>query len=331
MLQEFKQRLVNGAGNLTEEEASAALEAILAPESSDTDIASFLLALAEKGETSEEVAGFVRVMRRLAVKVECDHEVFVDTAGTGGGTATFNVSTAAAFVISGSGVPVAKHGNRAITSRCGSADVLSELGVQVGRPPEVSEKALNEIGICFMFAPGFHPAMKRVAQIRRELGRRTIFNMIGPLTNPASAPFQLIGVYAQELTQILGEALLRLGCRKAWVVHAADGLDEMSVSAETRVVEVDESGLDSFDFKPIARSFEIPEGGSPEHNATLIRGILDGRIAGPARDLVVLNAAAAIHIATGESMTASLNRAQKAVTEGAAREKLDELVAAYAE
>jgi anthranilate phosphoribosyltransferase len=200
---------------LNEPEAEDALAAILSEDQGDAVIADFLVTLAERGESVEEIAGFARGMRRLCVPIRTRRADVVDTAGTGGGRSTFNISTAAAFVIAAAGVAVAKHGNRAVTSRCGSADLLEELGVRVDRPAEVSERALDEIGICFLFAPLYHPAMKRVARIRKELGRRTIFNMLGPLTNPASAPFQLIGVYSPELTEKLGGALLRLGCRHA--------------------------------------------------------------------------------------------------------------------
>jgi anthranilate phosphoribosyltransferase len=317
--------------SLSEERAEGALEAILSAECSDQEIASFLVALSEKGETAEEIAGFSRTMRRYAVQIKSDHETLLDTAGTGGGINTFNVSTAAALVIAGAGTPVAKHGNRAITSRSGSADVLRELGVEVERPAAVSEEALNKIGLCFMFAPLFHPAMKRVAKVRQELSRRTIFNIVGPLTNPASAPFQVIGVYSEDLTERVGDALCRLGCKKAWIVHGRDGMDEISVSAVTRVVEVAGAELRAFDFNPVKRTLGIPAGGTPEENAQLIMGILEGRVAGSARDIVVINAAAALHLASGDQLSRSIELAEESLKSGAALDKLRQLAEVYSQ
>lgn len=330
MLEKYEKQVSQGV-DLSEEQAEAVLELILSAECSDQEIGSFLESLSDKGETAAEIAGFSRVMRRHSVQIKSDHEVLVDTAGTGGGVNTFNISTAAAFVIAGAGTPVAKHGNRAITSRSGSADVLMELGVEVDRPSYIAEQALNSIGICFMFAPLFHPAMKRVAKIRKELGRRTIFNMIGPLTNPASAPFQLIGVYAEELAERIGEALCRLGCQRAWIVHGRDGMDEISISAETRVIEVKGSEMQAFDFKPIRKTLGVPAGGSPEENAQLIKGILKGRVAGSARDIVMTNAAAALHIASGDHFSRSMEIAEDSLKSGAALEKLRQLVEVYSQ
>jgi len=255
--------------------------------------------------------------------------VLLDTAGTGGGVHTFNISTAAAFVIAGAGVAVAKHGNRAITSRSGSADVLLKLGVEIDRSLDVSEEALNRIGLCFMFAPLFHPAMKRVALIRKRLGRRTIFNMIGPLTNPASAPYQIIGVYAEGLVEKMAEALCKLGCKRAWVVHSLDGMDEISISTETKVVEVSGQETRTFNFNPVRRALGVPAGGTPEENARLILGILQGQVAGPARDIVVINAAAAIHLASGSHFSKSIELAEESLKSRAALEKLHQLIEAY--
>lgn len=316
--------------NLSEEQSEVALEAILTEDQSDRTISDFLLALADKGETIEEVTGFARVMRRHSLRIESDHPVLIDTAGTGGGKPTFNISTTAALVISACGVPVAKHGNRAITSKSGSADVLRELGVKIDRSPAVSERALREIGICFLFAPLYHPAMKRVAQIRKKLGRKTIFNLLGPLTNPATAPYQVIGVFAPDLTEKLALALQRLGSNRAWVVHSLDGLDEVSVSADSRVSELRDGGVASFNFKPMETKLGVPTGGTPAENARLIQGILDGTITGPARDIVALNAAAAIHVASEDHFSQALSRAEQALEDGSARRKLEELKEAYA-
>lgn len=328
MLRELTEKAEKGQ-NLSEEEAFDALGGILTGDPSDDEIAEFLVALADKEESVDEITGFARGMKKLAVPVASDHDLSVDTAGTGGGAATFNISTAAAFVIAGAGVPVAKHGNRAITSKSGSADVLSELGVNLDVPHERVESCLNEEGICFMFAPHFHPAMKRVAKIRQELGRKTIFNMVGPLTNPAGAPCQIIGVYSPDLTAKLAECLQRLGCKRGWVVHGHDGLDEISISDATYVAEVKDQEVNAFDFKPLETTLGVPAGGTPDENAVLIRGILEGNITGPARDIVALNAAAAIHIVTDLHMSAALKRAEESIRSGAALEKLRRLRDAY--
>ncbi len=315
--------------NLTLEEAEQALDVILHQDVSDEDIGRLLVSLSEKGETPQEIAGFARVMRRHARQIANPHPTSIDTAGTGGGADTFNISTAAAFVISGAGIPVAKHGNRAITSRSGSADVLEHLGVPVEVSEKTVERSLGEIGICFMFAPGFHPAMKRVAGIRRQLGRRTIFNLLGPLTNPAGTPFQIIGVYEAELTGRLAAALCHLGCRKAWIVHSEDGLDELSISAETHIAEVENGAVTNFRFKPIETKLGIPKGGTPQENAQLILGILEGKIQGPGRDVVVLNAAGALHVVGEKSFSVAIERAQESIDSGAALNKLQHLSELY--
>ncbi|MDA2938056.1 anthranilate phosphoribosyltransferase [Acidobacteria bacterium AH-259-A15] len=332
MLKEFTRKLIEGHG-LSETEAEESLELILSEETPDSAIASFLTALAIKGESSGEIAGFARVMRRQAVHVRANQSKLIDTAGTGGGADTFNISTAAAFVIAGAGVPVAKHGNRAMTSRCGSADVLEALGVRIENPPEVAERSLNEIGLAFMFAPIFHPAMKRVAQIRRELGHRTIFNLLGPLTNPASAPYQIIGVYSPDLTEKLAYALSALGCRRAWVVHSYDGLDELSIGSRVRVSDVKDLTVESFDLNPKDFGFEVSPasqfpGGTPEQNAKLIRSVLEGHSKGPARDVVVLNAAAALHVAAEGEFNEVIKKAEESLDSGAALDKLSQLVEA---
>jgi anthranilate phosphoribosyltransferase len=324
MLSEYTTR-VSAGKDLSYDEAEKALEAILAPQTPDTEIARFLVALSDKGEAAEEIAGFTRVMRAHAVPVDCKHKTFVDTAGTGGGVDTFNISTAAAFVIAATGLPVAKHGNRAITSRSGSADVLEHLGVRIEAPPEVAQQTLNQVGICFMFAPHFHPAMKRVAGIRRELERRTIFNLLGPLLNPASAPCLLVGVYAEELTQKLAKALCLLGCRRAWVVHSHDGLDELSVAESSRVAEVRDGQVRTFDFQPVSTHPGIPPGGTAAENALLIEAILQGQVSGAAHDVVVLNAAAARHLALDVPFSEALRQAETAISSGAALRKLREL------
>jgi anthranilate phosphoribosyltransferase len=334
MLQELTREL-EASRDLPQESAAQALELILAEGTPDREIMAFLSALYSKGETPSEIAGFARIMRRHAVSLRCRHRRFIDTAGTGGGADTFNVSTAAAFVIAGAGLPVAKHGNRAATSRSGSADVLQALGVQVGRSAEVARRSLDELGIAFLFAPLFHPAMKRVVQIRRQLPHRTIFNLLGPLTNPAGAPYQIIGVYSRELTRKLGQALAALGCRRAWVVHSRDGLDELSTAAPSWVTEVEEDRERSFEFDPAPHAFaawdpEAVSGGSPEDNGRLVRAILEGRQHGSPRDLVVLNAAAALHLAGEPDFRVALDRAAESIDSGSAVRKLDQLIEAYA-
>lgn len=333
-LQEFTAKLMAGQ-DLTAGEAEEALELILAEETADAAIASFLTALAIKGETPEEIAGFARVMRQHAVPVRSSHPKLIDTAGTGGGADTFNISTAAAFVIAGAGVAVAKHGNRAITSRCGSADVLAALGVRIDCPVETTEQALNEIGLAFMFAPLFHPAMKRVAGIRRQLGHRTVFNLLGPLTNPAGAHYQIIGVFAPELAEKLAQALTTLDCRRAWVVHSLDGLDELSTASRARVCEMHEGQVRAFDLDPKDFGFKKSAGtgmtgGTPEENAELIRGLLESRMRGAARDVVLLNAGAALHVAGEGELERALKKAEESLASGAALEKLEQLKRVYA-
>jgi len=328
MLDELTRQVLDRV-DLDEDQAEAALRAILSQDAEDQLIAAFLVALGDKGECDAEITGFARVMRELAVRVRTTRDAVVDTAGTGGGRPSFNISTAAALVAAGAGVAVAKHGNRAITSRSGSADVLQELGVKIDCPASVSEKALDELGICFLFAPAYHPAMKRVARIRRELGRKTIFNMLGPLTNPASAPYQVVGVYAPELTQKLAGALLKLGCRRAWVVHGLDGLDELSISAPSLVCRVEEGACSSFEFSPVLARLAVPEGGTPAENALLIRGLLDGSVTGPAREVVILNAAVTVHVSTGSPLSRCTEMVEDALLRGAARRKLNQLVEFY--
>src|SRR5438477_9460488 len=273
-LREFTLRLMRGE-NLGREESASLLDALL-DGATDAQIGAALVALAVKGETVEELAGFASAMRARAVRLTCGHVCFVDTAGTGSSTAkTFNVSTAAAFVIAGAGLPVAKHGSRAATSRSGSADVLSALGVNVSAPAEVSENCLNEIGVCFMFAPLYHGATARVAGVRRELGVHTTFNLLGPLTNPAGAPRQIIGVWHEALVEPLAHTLAALGSERAWVVNGRDGLDEVTLADATKVAEVYKGAVRVFDVAPEEFGFERASlehlrGGDAEANARTI-------------------------------------------------------------
>src|SRR6266581_5827219 len=243
-------RLMRGE-DLSRADAGFLLEALLDAEATDGQIAAALIALKIKGETVEELTGLAEAMRNRASRITSHHERYIDTAGTGSSCAkTFNVSTAAAFVIAGAGLPVAKHGHRAASSRCGSADVLAALGVNVSSSPEISEKCLNEIGICFMFAPLYHGATARVAGIRRQLGVQTTFNLLGPLTNPARAPRQIIGVWDRDLIEPLAQTLALLGTERAWIVHGADGLDEVTISGSTFIAEAIQGQVRTFEVGP---------------------------------------------------------------------------------
>ena len=318
--------------DLTQAEAAALLDALLGEEATDARIAAALVALASKGETEAELAGFAETMRARSARVATRHARFVDTCGTGGSPAkTFNVSTAAAFVVAACGLPVAKHGNVGVTSKSGSADVLRALGVKLELEPDRVEAIFDAIGICFLFAPLHHAATRRVAMVRRELGVRTIFNLLGPLTNPAGAPFQVLGVSHEAACEKVARALARLGIERAWIVRGSDGLDEITLAGPTVVHEATPAGVERFELAPedfgLARSpLDSVRGGSAEENAALIRDLLDGRRGGPARDLVLLNAAASLRVAglaSGLPDAAAL--AAQALDSGAAREKLDQL------
>jgi anthranilate phosphoribosyltransferase len=333
-LREFTLRLMRGE-NLRREEAAQMLDALLDPAATDAQIGAALVALAVKGETVEELAGFASAMRAKAVPVRARHATFVDTAGTGSSAAkTFNVSTAAAFVIAGAGLPVAKHGSRAATSRSGSADVLAALGVNVNAPAEVMETCLNEIGVCFMFAPLYHGATARVASVRRELGVHTTFNLLGPLTNPAGAPRQVIGVWHEALVEPLAHALAALGSERAWVVHGRDGLDEITLADATKVAEVEGGAVRVFDVAPeefgLRREpLEALRGGDAEENARIIREILVGGRRDAGRALVIANAAAALRVGgLAEDLREAARLAERSIDEGAAHAKLEQLARA---
>ena len=319
--------------NLSRAEASQLLEALLDDEATDAQIAATLIALKQKGETVEELAGLAEGMRQRAIRINSRHDCFIDTAGTGSSCAkTFNVSTAAAFVIAGAGLPVAKHGNRAASSRCGSADVLNALGVNVSASPEISEKCLSEIGICFMFAPLFHGATARVAGIRRELGVQTTFNLLGPLTNPARAPRQIIGVSSRAFVEPLARALTLLGTERAWVVHGADGLDEVTIADKTFLAETRDGDVRTFEIEPSdfgleSMSLDRLRGGDAEGNAGIIRGVLSGTRRDEARTLVIVNAAAALHVGgVANDLREGARLAEQSTDAGRASEKLDELI-----
>ena len=332
-LKNFLTRLTSGQ-NLSRNEAAHFLDALLDSEATDAQIAAALIALKLKGETVEELAGLAQGMRQRAIRINSSHSCFIDTAGTGSSCAkTFNVSTAAAFVIAGAGLPVAKHGNRAASSRCGSADVLTALGVNVSSSPEISEKCLNEIGICFMFAPLYHGATARVAGIRRQLGVQTTFNLLGPLTNPARAPRQIIGVWDRDLIEPLAQTLALLGTERAWIVHGADGLDEVTISGSTFIAEATQGKVRTFEVRPddfgLGRGkLDHLRGGDAEGNAVIIREVVSGQRKDEARTLVVVNAAAALHVGLGETLREAARIAESSIDSGAALAKLDRLIEA---
>jgi len=299
MIAEMIRKAADGL-DLSSEEANGAMTEIMTGGASPVQISAFLVAMRMKGETVGEVTEFARVMRQHVRAVKPSRRPLVDTCGTGGDAIkTFNVSTAAAFVAAGAGAAVAKHGNRSVTSKCGSADLLEALGVRFELTPEEAGRCIDEVGLGFMFAPAYHPAMKHAMPVRRELGLRTMFNMLGPLTNPAGAEAQVLGVYSPELTELHAGVLQNLGSKRAFVVHGEGGLDEISTLGATRITELREGGLTSYDLKPEdvglkrAAGPEEIQGGTPEENAKLVVRILEGED-GPARDIVVLNAAAAI-------------------------------------
>ena len=329
--------------DLTRIEAAAAMEAIMSGAATNAQIAAFLTALRMKGETVEELIGFAQVMRQKAVRIRrrtedvaaltgTDREMLIDTCGTGGDAAgTFNVSTATAFVVAGAGLRVAKHGNRSVSSMCGSADVVETLGISLELSPPKVARCVDEIGIGFLYAPLLHTAMKHVMAARREMGVRTVFNMLGPLTNPAGANAQVIGVYAASLTEPLARVLAELGTVRAFVVHGADNLDEISSTGESRISEVREGTVRSYTVRP--EDFGLPratiddlQGGDRQQNAQIIRGVLDGE-PGPRRDIVLMNAAAALVAGgRGRDLKEGAALAAQSIDSGAARNKLDDLI-----
>jgi len=319
--------------NLTENEAFDAVTAILAGELTEGQIAGFLTALAAKGETIDEIAAGARAMRAAATRVQSLNANTLDTVGTGGdGGMTFNVSTTVAFVAAGAGARVAKHGNRASSGKSGSADCLEQLGLNLAAAPEVMEQALNEIGITFLFAPAFHKAMRFAGPVRKQLGVRTLFNLLGPLTNPAGAPCQLIGVFAPELTETFAEVLKKLGSRRVLVVHGHDGMDEITLTTSTRCSELKAGTVKTYDIDPAAyfadpcTSAEL-EGGTPADNAVITREILKGGLHGPKRDIVLINAAASLlaanHVA---DLAEGLRKSAESIDSGAAFDKLERLI-----
>lgn len=319
--------------DLTEAETREVFDEIMSGKAAVAQIVSFLKALKEKGETVEEITGAAKVMREKSLKINIGKGVeLIDTCGTGGsGTNTFNISTTAAFVIAGCGLKVAKHGNRAASSQCGSADVLESLGVKLDIGPEKVEECIKKIGIGFMFAPIFHGAMKHAAPARKEIGTRTIFNILGPLSNPAGAMNQVLGVYSAELTEVMAEVLKNLGSRRAFVVHGMDTLDEITITGKTKVTELKDGKISTFYAEPGQfgiKSAELNDikGGGAKENAKIVLSVLKGERS-PRRDVVLLNAAAALVAgAKAKDFKDGVKLASESIDSGRALKKLEELI-----
>ena len=317
---------------LAEETAATVLREVMEGRAAPEETAGLLIALRTRGETADEIAGLARTMREMATKVEVEIDGLVDTAGTGGGTPTFNVSTTAAFVAAGAGCPVAKHGNRSATSQCGSADVLEALGARIDLGPEQVADCIETVGFGFMFAPQHHAAMKHVVPVRKALGVRTIFNLLGPLTNPADAPHQVIGVSDGPFLEHMAMALARLGGRSALVVSSEDGLDEISISAPTRVVELRDGKVETYTVTPedlgVERApIDAIAFGAPDENARVTRAVLSGADTGPALSLTLANAGAAVYAAgRADTLEAGVRVAATAVESGAANDVMERFV-----
>lgn len=331
-LHHFLVRLMRGE-NLSPFEAEDFFRALTDSSADPAQIAGALVALAAKGETFEELAGMARIMREKSVRITSRHKNFIDTAGTGSsGVKTFNVSTAASFVIAGAGLAVAKHGNRGVTSKTGSADVLDKLGVKISGEPQIAQLSLNGAGMCFMFAPKFHPALRRVGEIRSSLGVRTSLNLLGPLSNPANAPKQIIGVWHPSLVEPMAQALALLGTEKAWVMHGADGLDELTLERESLVAEVSGNKIRKFTVEPESFGFKRSsishlQVKSPAESAKIILEVLQSKRRDAARTLIVMNAAAALIVGglTDEPMHAA-RLAEQSIDSGQAQNKLERLI-----
>ncbi len=330
-IREAIEKLVNRV-NLSEEETISVMNQIMTGEATPLQVASFLTALRMKGETMQEITGAARVMREKVHRVRAKADLVLDIVGTGGDQkGTFNVSTASAFVVAGAGIMVAKHGNRSVSSRSGSADVLAALGVKIDASRERVEECLGKIGIGFLFAPLLHEAMKYAVQPRREIGIRTIFNLLGPLTNPAFATHQLTGIYDGELTPVIANVLKNLGTLRAMVVHGVEGLDEISLCGPTKVSELRDNQVHHYTILPEELGLkrcrlEDLHGGSPDECASILRGVLRGE-KGPKRDMVLLNSGAALYVSgAADSIAKGIRLAAESIDSGKAQGKLDLLV-----
>jgi anthranilate phosphoribosyltransferase len=332
MLKRFITKVVDGV-DLNEAESGEAMDVIMEGKATPIQIASFLTALRMKGETIQEITGFARTMRAKAVRIQAkDGECVVDTCGTGGdGKGTFNISTAVAFVAAGGGCTVAKHHNRSVSSQCGSADVLEALGVNYALPPERAETCLQEFGIAFLFAPTFHPATRHALVPRREIGIRTVFNLLGPLTNPAGATIHLAGLYREDLLQPVAEVLRNLGSKAAFVVHSEDHCDEISISGKTTICQLKDGSIATYQIEPemvgLKRAdLKEIQGGTPEKNADILLQVLRGK-PGPPRDVVLLNAAAVFAAAEKVlNLRDGVEMARESVDSGRAMKKLEEMI-----
>ena len=330
-IKEFIAFLSRG-GALSRDDAAEAMRILMAGEATPAQTAALLVALHMKGETVDEIAGFAATMRAFATRVPTARRPLVDTCGTGGDhSGTFNISTAAAFVVAGAGVAVAKHGNRSATSKCGSADVLEELGVNLSADPVVVGRCIDEVGIGFLFARALHSAMKHVGPVRAELGVRTVFNVLGPLTNPAGADGQVMGIYDGNRVGDIARVLLELGTRHAFVVHGLDGLDELTLTGPSKVAEARDGHVDEYTIEPGQLGLDVAtadalRGGGAAENARILRGVLEGE-PGPRRDIVLLNAAPAIVAGEGAGeLRGGIEVARQSIDSGAALAKLEELV-----
>jgi len=337
MIKESISKIV-GRSDLTREEMTACMNEIMTGEATQAQIGSFITAMRLKGETVEEITGAAMVMREKAVRIDIrvlasniSNDIAVDTCGTGGsGTNSFNISTASAFVVSGAGLKVAKHGNRGVSSQCGSADVIKALGVNIDISPEKVKECIQKIGIGFLFAPIFHGAMKYAIGPRREIGIRTIFNILGPLTNPANANCQVLGVYNGQLTEVMASVLKNLGTKRAFVVHGQDGLDEITITGKTKVSELKNGKVRTFsvapkDFGVKSARLEDIKGGNVEENASIVREVLEGK-EGPRQDIVLINASSAL--VAGEmarDFKQGVDIARESIRSGKARQKLEQL------
>ncbi|MBU0629622.1 MAG: anthranilate phosphoribosyltransferase [Candidatus Margulisbacteria bacterium] len=319
--------------NLTREEAALAMDAIMRGDATPSQIAALITALHTKGESVDEITGFAEKMREHSVKIFPHSKNLVDTCGTGGDHAgTFNISTIAAFIAAGAGVAIAKHGNRSITSRCGSADLLEALGVKVDLEPKLVEECINTVGLGFIFAPNFHKAMRFAAPTRKEIGISTVFNILGPLSNPANASAQVLGVFHADLTEVMAAVLKNLGTKNALVVHGNDGLDEISVCEKSKVTELRDGGIKTYFIKPedfgiLRVGGEELRGGDPAANAEIAIRLLNNEEKGAKREIVLLNAGAAIYVGgLAKDLNEGINKAAESLDSGAAKNKLEELV-----
>lgn len=335
MIRKALKKVTDGK-DLPESEMQQVMDQIMSGEAEPALLGAFLTGLRMKGESVQEITGAAKVMREKAEKVSVATEKILDTCGTGGdGADTFNISTTSAFVAAGAGITVAKHGNKAVSSRSGSADVLAKLGVNIQASKATVEKCIQEVGIGFLFAPLLHPAMKNAVAVRKALGIRTIFNVLGPLTNPAGAQYQVIGVYDPRWLIPFAEVLRDLGSKRAFIVHGHDGLDEIALTSKTHVAELNDGQISNYDIEPERFGLkkcrlEDLKGGDPEANAQLIRGLLDGET-GPKRDVVLLNAAAGIAAVKGITLEEGFKEAEESINSGSAKKKLELLVAKSAE